>query len=244
MRIERHSPSSLNLFTADPGMYVLERILGQKQPVGAAAHRGTAVEAGIALALVDAHASLADAVAQAQRTYDTLTALSGDPRRDDQRKLIEGMVGIGLAELRPYGEPSKMQGFVEWRPEELIYPIVGYYDFFWENHGILVDLKTTERLHSQIQVPHARQVALYTAAISDNIDGRITYVTPKKCATYHLENAREHRNALLQIALRCEAFLALSDDPLFYTTIVAPDFSSYFWSNPAARQAGFSVWGF
>jgi hypothetical protein len=113
-------------------MYVLERILGQKQPVGAAAHRGTAVEAGIALALVDAHASLADAVAQAQRTYDTLTALSGDPRRDDQRKLIEGMVNIGLAELRPYGEPSMLQGFVEWKPAELAYPIVGYYDFFWE----------------------------------------------------------------------------------------------------------------
>ena len=244
VRIERHSPSSLSLFCADPGMYVLERILGQKQPVGAAAHRGTAVEAGIALALVDAHASLADAVAQAHRTYDTLTALSGDPRREDQRKLIEGMVGIGLAELRPYGEPGVLQGFVEWKPAELTYPIVGYYDFFWERHGILVDLKTTERLHSQIQVPHARQVALYTAAISDNIDGRITYVTPKKCATYKLENAREHRNALLQIALRCEAFLALSDDPLFYTTIIAPDFSSFYWSNPAARQAGFEVFGF
>ena len=244
MKIERHSPSSLNLFTSDPGMYVLERILGQKQPVGASAHRGTAVEAGVMLGLADANAPLSACAVHAHQTYDTLTALSGDPRREDQRKLIEGMVGIVLAELRPYGKPSGTQGFVEWKPEELTYPIVGYYDFFWEQHGILVDLKTTERLHSQIQVPHARQVALYTAAISDNIDGRITYVTPKKCATYHLENAREHRNALLQIALRCEAFLALSEDPEFFTRITAPDFSSFYWANPVARQAGFERWGF
>lgn len=244
MKIERHSPSSLNLFSADPGMFVLERILGAKQPVGASAHRGTAVEAGVAYGLTHATATLSDAVALAHTTYDTLTALSGDPRREDQRKIIGPMVDIGLAELRPYGAPSAMQGFVEWRPEELTYPIVGYYDFLWAEQGILIDLKTTERLHSQIQVSHARQVALYSAAISDNIDARITYVTQKKCATYHLENVREHRNALLQIALRCEAFLALSDDPEFFTRITAPDFSSFYWNNPAARQAGFERWGF
>jgi hypothetical protein len=244
MKIERHSPSSLNLFCADPGMYVLERILGQKQPVGVSAHRGTAVEAGVTLALMDANVALADCIAHALQTYDGLTALSGDPRREDQRKLIDAMVGIAAAELRPYGKPSSTQGFVEWRPDGLAYPIVGYYDFLWADHGILVDLKTTERLHAQIQVPHARQVALYTGAISDNIDGRLTYVTPRKCATYRLENAREHRNALHQIALRCEAFLALSDDPEFFVGITAPDFSNFYWSNPAARQAGYSVWGF
>ena len=32
--------------------------------------------------------------------------------------------------------------------------------------------------------------------------------------------------------------------PEFFTTIIAPDFSSFYWSNPAARQAGFSSLGF
>jgi hypothetical protein len=234
----------LNLFAAAPGMYVLERILGRKQPVGAATHRGSAVEAGVTLGLVNGGVTVAACVALAHQTYDTLTALSGDPRRDDQRKGIAGMVANGLRELRAYGKPSAMQGFVEWKPEELTYPIIGYFDYFWEQHGVLVDLKTTERLHTQIQIPHARQVALYTAAISDNIDGRITYSTPHKSATYQLENVREHRNALLRIALCCEAFLALSDDPEFFTKIIVPDYQGFYWNNPVARQAGYEVWRF
>jgi hypothetical protein len=243
MKIERHSPSSLNLFCADLGMFVQERVIGSKQPVGCSAHRGTAVEAGVQLGLMD-DAKLEDCIEHALSTYDTLTALSADPRRDYQRKIIPGMVEQALKELRDYGAPSNVQGFVEWQPEGLTYPIVGYYDFLWENHGILVDLKTTEKLHQKIQVPHARQVALYSAAISDNIDARLTYATPIKSATYRLENVREHRNALHQIAKRCEAFLALSDDPAFFTTIVAPNFDSFYWNNPAARQSGFEMWGF
>ena len=38
---ERHSPSSLNLFAASPAMFVMERVLGIRQPVGVPAHRGT-----------------------------------------------------------------------------------------------------------------------------------------------------------------------------------------------------------
>ena len=34
-----HSPSSLNQFAASPALFVLERILGLKQVVGAPAHR-------------------------------------------------------------------------------------------------------------------------------------------------------------------------------------------------------------
>jgi hypothetical protein len=36
----------------------------------------------------------------------------------------------------------------------------------------------------------------------------------------------------------------LSDDPEYFTQITAPDFESYFWTGPAARQIGFEVWGF
>ncbi len=49
MKIERHSPSSLNLFAAAPAMYVMERILGHRQPMGVPAHRGTGAEAGVTL---------------------------------------------------------------------------------------------------------------------------------------------------------------------------------------------------
>jgi hypothetical protein len=241
MKLERHSPSSLNLFCASPSMFVLERVLGVRQPVGSPAHRGTAVEDGVTHGLLNLGADVADCVAVALKKYDTISALSGDKRREDYRATIPDMVKTALEELRPYGTPSRCQGFVEWRPDGLVSPIVGYFDYEWEQHGVLVDLKTTEKLPSAIKVPHARQVALYTQ--SDNVDARLTYCTPKKKATYRLENVREHRNALHQIALRLERFLSLSDDPEFFTSITAPDYESFYWGGPA-RQIGFDRWKF
>lgn len=224
-------------------MYVLERVLGERQPVGAPAHRGTAVEDGVTIGLLNPEMPLDACAETALKKYDTITALSGDKRREEYRETIPGMVASALAELRPYGIPSATQGFVEWKPEGLKYPIVGYFDFRWEQHGIIVDLKTTEKLPSSIKIPHARQVALYAIKAGDNTDARLTYVTPKKRATYQLENVRDHLGALHQIALRCEAFLALSEDPQFFTTITAPDFESFYWGGPA-RQVGFERWGF
>jgi hypothetical protein len=235
----RHSPSACNLFAASPAMFVLEKVLGQRQPVGAPAHRGTAVEHGVTIGLQDPAASLEACVSAAQTKFDTISALSGDPRREDYRATIPAMVESALKELRPYGIPSGAQGFIEWRPEGLRLPIVGYYDFKWSDHGIIVDLKTTERMPSAIKIGHARQVALYA---SDNADARLSYITPKKAKTYRLENKREHREALRQIAIRIENFLAQSDDPQFFVNVTAPDLESFYWTPPAARQAAFEHW--
>lgn len=241
MKIQRHSPSSLNLFCASPSMFVLERVLGRRQPVGSPAHRGTAVEDGVTAGLMDPAKALDDCAAIAFKKYDQITALSGDKRREEYRATIPDMVKSALEELRPYGVPTTCQGFIEWKPEGLKYPIVGYYDYHWQQHNITTDLKTTEKLPSSVKIPHARQVALYVT--TNNADARATYVTPKKRATYQIENIDAHRQALHQIALRCEAFLALSEDPAFFTSITAPDFESFYWGGPA-RQIGFETWGF
>src|SRR5207344_1395636 len=236
----RHSPSALNLFAACPSMFVLERILGIKQAVGVPAHRGVAVEKGVALGLLDPYMPISQCIIAAYTEYDTLSALTPDPRREKYRASIADMVTAAVGELRAYGVPTGTQGFIEWRPDELLLPIVGYYDFRWEQHGILADLKTTEKMPSQIKIPHARQVALY--ATSDNVDARLIYVTPKKIEPYRLENIRRHREALKQIARRVENFLSLSDDPDFYKTIVVPDLDSFYWASPISRQLAFEHW--
>jgi hypothetical protein len=237
----RHSPSALNLFCASPSMFVLEKILGHRQPVGAPAHRGTAVEDGVTHGLLNPNAELQACIDVAFKKYDTITALSGDKRREDYRATIPAMVDAALIELRPYGVPSHTQGFVEWKPNGLKLPIVGYFDFHWSQHNITTDLKTTEKMPSAVKVPHARQVALYVT--SNNADARATYCTPKKCQTYQIENIDAHRNALHQIAQRVENFLSLSSDPEFFTSIIAPDYESFYWGGPA-RNVGFDRWGF
>lgn len=240
MKITRHSPSSLNLFCASPSMFVLEKIMGRRQPVGAPAHRGTAVEHGVAIGLLDPAARIDVCASEARMKFDTLMALSGDPRRDAYGNDIPAMVKSALEELRPYGIPTSLQGAVTWHPEGLEYPIYGLFDFEWAQHGIIVDLKTTSALPSAIKPPHARQVALYTS--SDNYQGRLVYVTPKKRAAYLLENIAEHRAALHQIALRVERFLSLSEDPAFFTSITAPDVESFYWTSPEARHLAFQHW--
>lgn len=241
MKLDHHSPSSLNLFCASPAMYVLERVLGHRQPVGTPAHRGTAVEAGVALGLM-AGADDDASVVEALKVYDRLTALSADARRATHREDIDGMVRSALAELRPYGKPSSAQGKIVWQPEGLAAPILGYYDFRWDDHGLIVDLKTTERLPSEIKVAHARQVALYAVGGGDNFEGRLSYVTPKKRATYRLENTKDHLAALASIARVVERFLSLSDDPAFFTSITVPDLESFYWGSPVARQKAFETW--
>jgi hypothetical protein len=238
--IKHHSPSSLNLFCASPAMWVLEKVIGVRQSVGAPAHRGTGVEEGVTLGLLNPDAPMQACVDVALKKYDTISALSGDARRQDYRETIPAMVERALAELRPYGIPSRTQGFVEWKPDGLELPIVGYFDYHWDSHNITVDLKTSEKLASSVKISHARQVSLYVT--SNNADARISYVTPKKAATYQVENIDAHRSALHQIALRVEKMLSLSDDPQFFKSIIAPDLESYFWGGPN-RQIAFEHWG-
>jgi hypothetical protein len=107
---ERHSPSKLNKFAAAPAMFVLEELMGMKQVVGVPAHRGTAVEAGVAYGLLHPDANEKSCFKEANATYDSLTALTGDKRRDQYRDNIPDMVTQALDELKPYGLPTKTQG--------------------------------------------------------------------------------------------------------------------------------------
>jgi len=235
----RHSPSSLNMFAMSQALFVLERVLNLRQVVGAPAHRGTGVEAGVAAGLLNPKASDDECISAAYTAYDTASALSPDNRKEKYRDSIPDMVKMGLEELRPYGIPTGVQGQIEQHHDGLELPILGYYDFIWENEGVIVDLKTSEKMPSEIKFAHARQVSFYTG---DNYQGLLTYCTPKKCQTYKLENARSHKKSLIQIAHNVEAFLACSDDPMELVKKTAPDLDSYLWAAPHMRELAYQYW--
>lgn len=242
--LKHYSVSSCNVFQGDTAFFVMEKLMGIRSPVGCAAHRGTAAEHGISLGLMKPDASLDECKAAALLEFDRLSGLSTDPNREKEREAVPGIVEQGLAELRPYGVPSHTQHKIEWKHPDLPLPFIGFIDFYFEQSGVVVDLKTQLRLSSEIAVNHAKQVSLYCAALSDNLDGRITYCTPKKAATYRVENMREHLAALVKIAQTLERFLSLSDDPKVLASYVAPNYDLYYWNDNRARQAGFEIWGF
>jgi hypothetical protein len=58
------------------------------------------------------------------------------------------------------------------------------------------------------------------------------------------DDVRRHLAALRAIALSLGRFLSMSNDARELAGLIAPDFDSFYWSEPAARAAGREVFGF
>lgn len=238
--IDHISVSQLNLWAAAPGVYVLERLLGHKTPVGAAAHRGSAVEDGIIAGLMGA--PLNEAVDRANAVFTERTALSSDPRRDKERDSLAGMVEQGINLLAPWGKPDRTQVRKDWQMEGVAVPVLGFSDAEYDEHGLIVDIKTTHALATSIKTGHARQVASYLGE-GANMTGGVAYVTPKKAALYKLENPTAHVAALTRMALSLQKFLSISSDPHELAAMLTVDTESFYLADPRARQAAFDVFG-
>lgn len=248
---ERHgldhlSASSINLFVAQPSMWAMQKLMGRKSAVGPAAHRGTSIEAGVEMGLFEPDAPVEACQELAVARFNQLTALSGHPGVEKERAAIAPAVAIGLAELRQYGVPAAADGNRQHRIEVAIpgvpVPFIGWLDFWFPDHGIIVDLKTQLRLSSKISDPHARQGAIYHAA-HGNAEIRFAYVTPQKVGVYKLEDPRSHLGRVVSIAQSIERFLSLSDNGEALTRSLSPDFDSFYWNDPGARAAAEEIWG-
>lgn len=238
--IDHVSASSLNLWAAEPALWIMQRLLKYRSPAGPAAHVGTAVEAGVEYALLNLE-RVHDALPVAHKRYDQLC------QDADARLKIAGMLEQALRQLIDYGRPDVpddgRQHRVEIQLEGVTVPCIGFTDFVWHNHGIIADLKTSTTLPSAIKVSHARQGAVYQKAFN-NYGMRFCYATPKKSAVYQLENPADHLAAMANIARRLDRFLSLSKDPQELANIVCPNYESFYWNEPQARADGLRIYGF
>ena len=234
------SPSSINAYVAQPAAWVMERLLQRRAPVGSAAHRGTAAEAGIVMGLLDPAAAIPDCVAHAMSAFDQLAALSSDPTVAKERDGIPGMVATAIPELRQYGIPQT-QLRVERQIPGMPLPLLGYLDLHWPEHGLTLDIKTTHRIPSKISTNHARQVGLYVHGT--NHQARVAYCSPKRIAVYALVDAVRPVEEAVTIAQRMDRFLAISPDPKVLAALLVPDADHYFYANPIAAAHRREVYG-
>lgn len=214
--------------------------------------RGKAVEAGVHLALTRPNLTIDAAITEGLRTYDLEMALVPDARREDEKQQIPGYIKFAVEELRPYGVPTAYQDKVSVTLEGVPVPIIGYIDWRFDQHGLIVDLKTSERLPSGISAAHGRQGAVYANA-HGNYGMRFAYAKPtpnkkdgKAVAIYEMsgEERRSHLSALKQIALRLHRFLSLSHDPHELAGLVCPNYESFYWNNAQTRANGEKLFGF
>ncbi len=250
--IEHLSASSLNLWAAQPALWIMERLLGRRTPPGIPAARGKAVEHGVHLGLTNPRLSIEECIEGAEREFIRQTALSKDPRREDERKKLAGWVRGALSELKQYGKPDGYQEKIEVRLDDVAVPLIGYIDWRFSDHGLIVDLKTTERFPSQIGDAHGRQGAVYASA-HGNFGMRFAYAKPapgktdkRQVTVYEMsgDDIGRHLSALRMIALSLSRFLAISNDASELTSLIVPDFDAFWWSDPSARAAGREVFGF
>jgi len=246
------SASSLNLWAAQPALWIMERLLGRRSPPSIIAARGKSVEHGVHLGLSNPRLSMEECVAAAEREFTRETALSADPRREDERKKLAGWVRGAIDELRRYGTPDGYQERIEIRLDDVPVPLIGYIDWRFSDHGLIVDLKTTERFPSQIGDAHGRQGAVYASA-HGNFGMRFAYAKPapgktdkRQVTVYEMsgDDVRRHLSALRAIALSLGRFLAISNDARELAALIVPDFDSFWWSDPPVRAAGREVFGF
>jgi hypothetical protein len=244
--IEHLSASSVNLFIAQPALWCASYLMKRRTPVGPAAHRGTSIEHGVEAGLFDPEMPVEECQKLAEQMFHSKTRLSSDPRVEKERAVIAPTVEVALAELRQYGIPDKpedgRQHELRQHIEGVPVPILGYLDFWWPQHGIIVDLKTTARVPSRISDPHARQGATYTGAGS-NTQVRMAYASSKKISAYVVEDVAHHLKVFVQTAKAIENLLSLSDDSEKLTRCFAPDLTSFYWGDASARALAHEILG-
>lgn len=82
---------------------------------------------------------------------------------------------------------------------------------------------------------------------------RFAYVKPsagktdgRAVAVYEMsgDDVRRHLEALRQIAIRLERFLALSADAEELAGLLVPNYDAFYWNNATTRANGAQVFGF
>lgn len=241
---ERHgikhlSASSLALYRNQPSLFVLQYLYGVKGEAGPAAWRGSAVEAGVDLALYWSDEGAAPTLAKALERFE-LDAL-GDMGDEvvKERQNIEPILAQAVEIMKPHGMPTARQYKIEHWLDGIEVPVIGYVDYLYP--GKLIDLKTTLRMPSEPRPDHAVQVSLYHKATGR--EPLLAYVTPKKACVMPLtdEQITTAMWTVNQSAKAVRALLSAVESKEQAASLFVPDFSSFYWNEAMITEA-LHVW--
>ena len=220
------SPSSLNLYCANPALWTGRYLLGWKDESGPAAFRGSAIEAGLDVFLFERKE--AEAFQRAQAKFNELVQGEASEAHEEERLNIAGMLKQAIEAVKPWPLPNGRQLRVEHRIQGVEVPIIGYIDYAFPDFDL--DLKTTKACPSAIKGDHGRQFSLYSAARQRPI--KALYATAKKHAVYDLarEQAAMHLADLERHARAVRHLLSRANDAKDAYRFFAVERSDFRWS--------------
>jgi len=231
--IKHLSCSSLNLAQEAIDVWVSRYLFGNKGTYGAAAQRGIAVEDAVVQVLA-LGADIDEAIASATKAFNAKFPLALDDKTIKERDVIAPMVKIAVEELEQYGKPEfpdhggqhKVTRIMKCGDWEI--PVIGYLDLVYPQHGLIVDLKTTNRIPSIMSAPHRRQRCFY-ARCEGNKAVKFLYVSKAKAKWLEGGNIKEEMAIMKAQAMRLEKFLSLGDRELL-RSIVPVNPNTFYWN--------------
>lgn len=239
--ITHMSASSLNLWRNAPDVWCAKYLAGMKSNFGPAPVRGQCVEDMVAKVLGggDFTAAHAAALDRFDSTFPKATDATAK-----ERGMILDMAKQAIDELERFGPPDfdgdkqhkvKIRCvFDGWEID-----VIGFLDFVWPNHGLVIDLKTTTRIPSTMSADHQLQRAIYAKAMG-NMAVKFLYASPKKTALLEDGDVSETLARAKHAIARLERFLSHHDADSAIAC-VPHNPNSFYWSGDEAAR--FEIFG-
>ena len=207
--IKHLSASSINLWTNAPDVWVAQYLFNKRSPLSAAAMRGICTEDAV-VAVLTGDSQVAEAVKAAHDKFDK-TFMVGNEKTTKERNMIEPCMALAIDQLKEYGKPEfpeegQQKVSITAKTDDYEIPVIGYLDFVYPEHGVIVDLKTTGRMPSTMSPEHQLQRAIYQKA-RGNQAVKFLSVTPKKTSMLEDGDPTELLNYAKKQISRLEKFL-------------------------------------
>ena len=238
------SASTFALATNALDVFVAEKLFGKRGVFGAAPMRGIVIE-DAAVDVLYHGMKIDEAIKKAEDKFDK-RMMFGDLQTQKERDMIDPCVRLAVEALEPYGKPEfpedggQQAVRLNCKTDDWSIPFVGYLDFVYPEHGLIIDLKTTGRMPSAMNINHQVQRAIYQKA-NGNMGCKFLYVTPKKFEFKEDGDVKETLEYVKAQTIRLEAFLN-SGDKDHLRNIVPVNPSSFYWrGNEDARRELYGV---
>lgn len=242
--ITHTSPSQLNMWIDCPAAWMAKYFYGHRFSFGVAAQVGVLTER-VCKEVLTGELSLDAAIERAEKDFNRDNALNVNEKELARVSDIRAMAELAIGELSQYGKPvynedgSQIKIELTCRGDNWELPVIGYIDFYYPDHGVWVDLKTTLRIPSVMSDAHNRQAAVYRKALG-NMAGRFLYVSPKKALWHEVDAPEDYLAQIKGVLNRQERALRYDAETL--KSILPVNLSSFYWNGEeSARKELFGI---
>ena len=247
--IKHVSVSSTNKFRDATDAWIASYLYKLKFPTGYAAIQGSSVEFGVDLGVYND----IDIDTCAEKAFDRFrTSTRMMPNQYDELKkrepIIHQMVRVALEQLEQYGKPEAPQYGDRQHKIEIpvrfkdgkngTVPVIGYLDYWFPNHNLIIDLKTTSKSPSGWTLGHGIQASIYQRAMEKKT-GKKPQVLFLYCLTrkkdpfvwLEMEEPEDFLNTFRNTVITMHNLLDKFDSKEEILSVVPHNPDSFYWSD-------------